>query len=95
MESLSEWIRERCENAKRIADTKAGDERLGWLEDASYLRRCHEALEVCDEILRIMKIYHEQDARPAGVDTPGGLEHMGDVWRLFKRWEGMLQGSEG
>lgn len=50
---------------------------------------------VCGEILAIIKVYHEQDARPAGVDTPGGLEHMGDVWRLLMRWEGMLQGSEG
>jgi hypothetical protein len=39
--------------------------------------------EVCDKILDIMKTYHEQEAR-GGIDTPGGLEHMGDVWRLFR-----------
>ena len=41
---------------------------------------------VCAEILDIMRTYHEQDAQ-GFVDTPGGLEHMGDVWRLFMRWE--------
>lgn len=42
--------------------------------------------KVCNDILEIMKTYHEQDAK-GSVDTPGGLEHMGDVWRLFKKWE--------
>lgn len=45
---------------------------------------------VCEEILRIMETYHEQDKSPYGVDTPGGLEHMGDVWRLFSKWEARL-----
>lgn len=44
---------------------------------------------VCDQILKIMRTYHEQDAA-GGVDTPGGLEHMGDVWRLFSEWETLL-----
>lgn len=44
---------------------------------------------VCQEILDIMKTYHEQEA--AGrLDTPGGLEHMGDVWSLFEQWEAAL-----
>jgi hypothetical protein len=46
--------------------------------------------KVCAEILEIMATYHEQEASPSGVDTPGGLEHMGDVWRLFAKWEKML-----
>lgn len=45
---------------------------------------------VCNEILEIMKTYHEQEAR-GSVDTPGGLEHMGDVWRLLGRWETKLK----
>ena len=45
--------------------------------------------KVCAEILEIMATYHEQDAA-GGVDTPGGLEHMGDVWRLFRKWERLL-----
>lgn len=36
-----------------------------------------------------MDTYHEQD-NAGGVDTPGGLEHMGDVWRLFLKWESLL-----
>ncbi len=47
--------------------------------------------KVCEEILEIMKTYHEQESEPGGVDTPGGLEHMGDVWRLFYKWEKMLK----
>jgi hypothetical protein len=46
--------------------------------------------KVCAEILAIMKTYHEQEKSAFGVDTPGGLEHMGDVWKLFSKWEGML-----
>jgi hypothetical protein len=46
---------------------------------------------ICGEILHIMATYHEQEARTGGVDSPGGLEHMGDVWRLFSKWEKMLR----
>lgn len=46
--------------------------------------------QICDEILRIMKVYHQQmDAGNLG--TPGGLEHMGDVWKLFERWDNKLK----
>ncbi len=42
---------------------------------------------VCAEILDIMRVYDEQSAKNGGyVDTPGGLEHMGDVWRLLDGW---------
>ena len=45
--------------------------------------------QVCEEIIEIMAIYHEQeDAGDLG--TPGGLEHMGDVWSLFRKWERIL-----
>jgi hypothetical protein len=42
--------------------------------------------KVCAEIQEIMRTYREQEAS-GGVDTPGGLEHMGDVWRLLRRWD--------
>jgi hypothetical protein len=47
--------------------------------------------EVCDEILQIMETYDRQLEREHwGVDTPGGLEHMGDVWRLLDKWRGKI-----
>ena len=45
--------------------------------------------KICAEIQRIMATYREQEAR-GYVDTPGGLEHMGDVWRLFRFWDEQL-----
>lgn len=47
--------------------------------------------KVCAEILEIMSDYREQEKSPRGVGTPGGLEHMGDVWTLFRKWERMLR----
>lgn len=46
--------------------------------------------KVCEDIQQIMKIYHEQEDSPSGVGTPGGLEHMGDVWRQLAEWDGIL-----
>lgn len=51
--------------------------------------RSDEMDKVCAEIQEIMVDYREQDAR-GYVDTPGGLEHMGDVWRLLRKWDKML-----
>lgn len=42
--------------------------------------------KICAEIQEIMETFREQEAA-GGVDTPGGLEHMGDVWKLFARWD--------
>jgi hypothetical protein len=46
--------------------------------------------KVCNEIMEIMAEYRIQE-REARVDTPGGLEHMGDVWRLLNRWDRELR----
>jgi hypothetical protein len=46
--------------------------------------------QVAEEILNIMDTYHEQQNSENGVDTPGGLEHMGDVWKLLSHWEEVL-----
>lgn len=46
--------------------------------------------KVISEILAIAAEYHEQEASGRGVDTPGGVEHRGDFWRLILKWEKML-----
>lgn len=48
---------------------------------------------VCAEIMAIMTVYDEQEKARGYVDTPGGLEHMGDVWRLFESWRGLLSAA--
>ena len=48
---------------------------------------------VCYEILEIMETYNEQEQSLKGIGTPGGLEHMGDVWSLFMKWEKILIGK--
>jgi hypothetical protein len=53
------------------------------------------ALNIATEIQRIMEVYREQEASSYGVDTPGGLEHMGDVWSLLRKWDKELGGSNG
>jgi hypothetical protein len=50
--------------------------------------------KVCAEIQEIMRVYREQEASRDGVDTPGGLEHMGDVWRLLRKWDTLLSITE-
>jgi hypothetical protein len=45
--------------------------------------------EICSEIQRIMRVYREQE-EVGELGTPGGLEHMGDVWRLLGKWDAML-----
>lgn len=48
---------------------------------------------VCDSVQSIMKTYREQEASSGGVGTPGGLEHMGDVWNLLRHWDDLLSGK--
>jgi hypothetical protein len=49
---------------------------------------------VCSEILDIMAEYDRQVKEDGYYDTPGGLEHMGDVWGLFRKWQGVLKGGK-
>lgn len=45
---------------------------------------------VCAEILEIMREFHRQYDAHGDIDTPGGLEHMGDVWKLLRGWGKLL-----
>jgi hypothetical protein len=46
--------------------------------------------QICDDIVGIHDEYLRQ--QEAGfVDTPGGLEHMGDVWSLISEWAAKLR----
>lgn len=53
----------------------------------------HEAqTKICNEILEIMKEYHRQcDEYGYATGSPGGMEHMGDVWDVFLGWERELK----
>jgi hypothetical protein len=48
---------------------------------------------VCNEILDILECQAEQYAAGYYDGTPGGLEHMHDVWKLFWDWEKKLRGE--
>ncbi len=51
----------------------------------------HAMPSICREIMEIMKTYREQIEKSGYIDTPGGLEHMGDVWSLLARWDRELR----
>lgn len=46
--------------------------------------------EVCAEIADICRVYREQMEERGYVDTPGGLEHMGDVWTKLLKWDAII-----
>jgi hypothetical protein len=50
--------------------------------------------EICSEILEIMAEWHRQMGSKGYVSTPGGFEHLGDVWRKFLNWEERLKVPE-
>ena len=73
-----------------VAHTGAG---IGRAKEGE--EKMHNQEAVCKEIMEIMREYAKQSSSPYGVDTPGGLEHMGDVWRLLSKWDRWLRGSIG
>lgn len=85
--------REAAMKREEEADAKLRQQEAEQLRMAATMNREVNA-EIVGELLEIMAVYHQQEDR-GSIDTPGGLEHMGDVWDLFSKWESMaLEGSE-
>lgn len=61
------------------------------MPDSTSLSLREAESDVCRQIREIMQVYRKQAASSYGVDTPGGLEHMGDVWALLRRWDEKLE----
>ena len=64
-------------------------DRQALIDETIATARASAQAAVCEHIQMIMAEYREQQAS-GFVDTPGGLEHMGDVWSLFHEWERKL-----
>ena len=50
--------------------------------------------EIGREIVEIMETYDAQMERDGYIGTPGGLEHMGDVWSLLDQWRDRLLATQ-
>jgi hypothetical protein len=76
---LAEWVRERLDNCQRLAATKTGADRDGWLEDAHYFA----------EILRVVSATVEPKS-----DHPFYLDGLSiDQWREHAK-EGWRQAAD-
>ena len=49
---------------------------------------------ICSEIVQIMETYDRQMVEDGDIGTPGGLEHMGDVWSLLRSWSNALKDAD-
>lgn len=49
---LRAWLVEREQNARLIADDKAGSDKAGWLEDMAYFRAARDALDELEKTRR-------------------------------------------
>lgn len=79
-------------NDIRTENTRLSEESKQCHQQNDTLVSSHiRSTKIINEIMQIVDTYHEQEVRPEGIGTPGGLEHMGDVWGLFMKWEGILR----
>lgn len=47
---LLNWLEERAANCRRIADTRHGADRAGWIEDETYFRLAVTAIDQCTQM---------------------------------------------
>ena len=90
---MSETYKEKLSRVRMMASERGGTWDLSDNDCAALsaiLKRLDQLRAVCDEVVEIMEEYDRQEAA-SGVDTPGGLEHMGDVWRLLRKWETQIK----
>lgn len=66
MTDLTAWVRERLDNCQRIAVTKEGSDRDGWLEDAAYFAAILDALEEKTGRLEAVAMLDDSDKHDAG-----------------------------
>lgn len=69
------------------------DERTKERDEARAALNAHEGIG--PEILSIMETYDRQMEEYGYADTPGGLEHIGDVWKMLNRWRDELKAAQG
>jgi hypothetical protein len=81
--------KELCPLWRDLTDTQqAGwEQRAKEIGEQAIAQAVDAASHVCTEIQDIMQTYREQEVSEYGLGTPGGLEHMGDVWSLLRRWD--------
>lgn len=77
---------------RKLIDARDSDIAALRIELDEARRRLGLSETVCGDIQMIMKTYRDQEAE-GSVDTPGGLEHMGDVWRQLAEWDETLRAS--
>jgi hypothetical protein len=78
--TLVDWIEEREQNALRIADSKHGADRQGWLEDAAYFSQCKES------VLAVEKVHGGDANWPA---------RMLIALRILRAWNSGTAGFDG
>lgn len=52
---VRDWLKEREQNARRIAEAKTGGDREGWLEDAAYFAAAASSVWESAELLAALK----------------------------------------
>jgi len=83
------------ENTRSLYDSILPEEIAAFCDEVTAeLQKENARLKpICAEIQEIMQDYREQESE-GRISTPGGLEHMGDVWRLLRKWDAALSKEE-